>query len=157
MVTPQSTSIPAVALPPPTDREALLRAAAAVIGLDAEAQSQFARFGQVRLGDITFALHASDVPQAPLTSVASASLLRPEGVAPSVWHDTLLAANEATMLTAEWSFTLEEDDSASLIMKLQPDMDTPVLLRAIFEAMMDLCATVRDAAARSNLNPEPLQ
>lgn len=151
------TSPPFTGAPLVPDRERLLRATAAMLGLSATEQTQFAQTGRLRRGDIAFALLAHDTEGAPLTLLACATLPRPTGVESSAWHDALLTANEAAILAAEWGFALEEDDSASLLMKLPDAMHAPELLRAALDSMFSLCLTVSEAAARKSRAPEVVQ
>jgi hypothetical protein len=126
---------------------ALLMELAGMLGLGADTARQFAGSGRLRLDDIEFALHASDASAQPRQLIAEATLPCPPQVDRSTWHDALLVANEAAMTAGEWGFAVDEEGSASLLMRVGESMQTPVSLRAVLEGMYELCCAVRAGAA----------
>jgi hypothetical protein len=132
-------------------RTALLHATADVMGLNVESKQTFAQSGLLYSDGIEFAIHVKELPDAALRIVASATMAKPDGIDPSVWHNTMLRANAAAMIVADWGFALDEGDTACLLMNLPSAMHEPELLRAALESMHDLCVAVR-AGTSNNID-----
>ncbi|MEO6937911.1 MAG: hypothetical protein ABI171_21465 [Collimonas sp.] len=115
------------------------------MGLNAESRQSFAQSGLLYSDGIEFAIHVKDLPEATRI-VASAAMAKPDGVEPAAWHDAMLRANASAMIVADWGFTLDESDSACLLMNLPSTMHEPELLRAALEGMHDLCVALRTGA-----------
>lgn len=133
--------------PPHRNDAALLTELAGMLGLEGETARQFADSGRLQLDDIEFALHTNGQAGPARQLIAAATMPCPPQLTPSTWHDALLVANEAAMITGEWGFAVEEDESASLLMRIAEPMQNPACLRAVLEGMYDLCAAVRTGAA----------
>jgi hypothetical protein len=56
-------------------------------------------------------------------------------------------ANEAAMIAGEWGFAVDEEGSASLVMRVAESMQSPACLRAVLEGMYELCSAVRAGAS----------
>lgn len=133
--------------PPHRNDAALLTELAGMLGLNEESARQFAGSGRLSLDDIELALHTNERAAAPRQWIAEATLSCPPDVDRSTWHDALLVANEAAMIVGEWGFTVDDDGSASLLMRVAESMQTPASLRAVLEGMYELCSVVRAGAS----------
>lgn len=133
--------------PPHRNDAALLIELAGTLGLEDETARQFAGSGRLSLGDIEFALHTNDRSAHPRQLIAEAALACPPQVERSTWHDALLVANEAAMISGEWGFVVDEEGAASLVMRVTESMQTPACLRAVLEGMYELCTAVREGAS----------
>jgi hypothetical protein len=129
------------------DDAALLTALAGMLGLQEESARRFAGSGRLQLDGIELALHTNDPSSQRPQWIAEATLPCPPRVDRSTWHDALLVANEAAMISGEWGFTVDDDGSASLLMRVAESMRTPACLRAVLEGMYDLCSAVRAGAS----------
>ncbi|MGN6318435.1 hypothetical protein [Trinickia sp.] len=129
------------------DDAALLTALAGMLGLQEDNARRFAGSGRLQLDDIEFALHTNDRSSHPPQWIAEATLPCPPQVDRSTWHDALLVANEAAMISGEWGFTVDDEGSASLLMRVGESMRTPACLRAVLEGMYELCSAVRAGAS----------
>lgn len=133
--------------PPHADEAALLTELAGMLGLGDETARQFADSGRLQLDDIEFALHANGQSGPARALIAAATMPCPPQVGASTWHDALLVANEAAMIAGEWGFAIDEDNAASLLMRVGESMQTPEALRAVLEGMYELCSAVRTGAS----------
>jgi hypothetical protein len=130
-------------------RAALLQATADAMGLNAESKQLFAQSGLLYSDDIEFEIHVKDLPNASLRIVISAAMAKPGVVEPLVWHNAMLRANASAMIVADWGFSIDEDDTACLLMNLPLVMHEPEVLRAALESMHDLCVAVRTGATNN--------
>lgn len=144
-----NTGLQAKATQSPAHRDdaALLTALAGMLGLQDESARRFAGSGRLQLDDIEFALHTNDRSPHPRQWIAEATLSCPPHVDRSTWHDALLVANEAAMIAGEWGFTVDDEGSASLLMRVTESMQTPACVRAVLEGMYELCSAVRAGAS----------
>jgi hypothetical protein len=133
--------------PPPAEDAALLTELAGMLGLGDKTARQFADSGRLQLDDIEFALHANGQSGPARALIAAATMPCPPHVDPSTWHDALLVANEAAMIAGEWGFAIDEDNAASLLMRVGESMQTAGSLRAVLEGMYELCSAVRTGAS----------
>jgi hypothetical protein len=133
--------------PPHRNDAALLTELAGMLGLGDETARQFAGSGRLRLDDIEFSLHTNDQSASPRQLIAAATLPCPPRLDRSTWHDALLVANEAAMIAGEWGFAVDEEGSASLVMRVAESMQNPACLRAVLEGMYELCSAVRAGAS----------
>lgn len=143
-----NTGLQAKAMQSPVHRDdaALLTALAGMLGLQDESARQFAGSGRLQLDGIEFALHTNDGSH-PRQWIAEATLSCPPQVDRSTWHDALLMANEAAMIAGEWGFAVDDEGSASLLMRVAESMRSPASLRAVLEGMYELCSAVRAGAS----------
>ncbi|MDR7149956.1 hypothetical protein J2W49_001911 [Hydrogenophaga palleronii] len=88
------------------------------LGAEAAVAQEFARTGQLRLNDVLLCVQPrSDEPDDWL---ALARIERPLGVDHERWCQVLLDANGSLMLLAPWTFTIDDEGAALLVLRVPP-------------------------------------
>lgn len=67
---------------------------------------------------------------------------KPQQVDESIWTQALLTANAYTMMTDDWSYGLEDDGDAVLMMIMAAGSDDPQLLAARIDGMVTMNRSV---------------